>query len=430
MTGLTLGILLLIVPLLLLFEGFFSGAEIALLAADKLTLKKQAQQGLWGASVALELSNHPERVLATTLCVTSLCVISTSSLIALYFMAQESSHPDLFAILTTSPLVVLLGELLPKTLYQRNASRVARWVAPPVKSVFWILFPITKLLSAYMARLSRFVGPIEEMLVGKHKTTREELRSILSYNRKETELKSSEKRMIKRIFDFKDTEARNALIPLVRVDAIEDSATVGEALEHFARHRHSRMPVFSERIDNIIGILESSDLLGATDLRQTIRNHITSAYYVAETQSLEDVIREMSREDNEMAVVVDEYGGAVGILTFEDIVEEIVGEISDEYDIDAKEYKELSPGKWLLQARMEIQQINDQLKLEIPQGDYETVSGFLLQQFGRIPEPRDELFFNTPAGSLKFTIRKATQRHIESVLVQKLDEEAEEKSNS
>ena len=122
-----------------------------------------------------------------------------------------------------------------------------------------------------------------------------------------------------------------------------------------------------------------------------------------------------------MVVVVDEHGGAVGILTFEDIVEEIVGEISDEYDQESKTYRELSEGRWLVQARMEIDQINDQLKIDLPHGDYETLSGFLLQQFGRIPESRDELFFNTHAGQLKFTVKQATERHIESVLIEMME---------
>jgi CBS domain containing-hemolysin-like protein len=141
---------------------------------------------------------------------------------------------------------------------------------------------------------------------------------------------------------------------------------------------------------------------------------------VAETQSLEDLMLDMRREDHEVVVVVDEHGGAVGILTFEDIVEEIVGEISDEYDYESKPYKDLTETSWSVQARMEIQQINEILKLELPEGEYETLSGFLLQQFGRIPEHRDELFFDTPSGSYKFVIQKATDRHIESVLIYKI----------
>jgi len=130
----------------------------------------------------------------------------------------------------------------------------------------------------------------------------------------------------------------------------------------------------------------------------------------------------MRVEDMHMVVVVDEYGGAVGIVTFEDIVEEIVGEINDEYDADTLPYKPMGENKWLIQARMEIDEINERLKFELPQGEYETLSGFLLQQFGRIPEVRDELFFTTPAGTLKFVIQKATERHIEGVLVERSDD--------
>ena len=181
------------------------------------------------------------------------------------------------------------------------------------------------------------------------------------------------------------------------------------------------MPIYSERIDNIIGILEVFDLVRATNLEQSIRPFIKHAQYVAETQNLEDVLVEMHNERTEMITVVDEHGGAMGILTEEDIVEEIVGEISDEYDSEHPTHKVLNENSWLVQGRMEIQQINESLKLEIPEGDYETISGFLLQQFGRIPETRDELFFDTSAGNLKFTIRHATERHIETVLIELLE---------
>jgi CBS domain containing-hemolysin-like protein len=410
-----------LIPPLILIEGFFSGSEIALLSADKLVLRQLSNQGHAGAKLALETANHPERIFSTTLLMTSICVITTSALITLFCLQKSIPHADAIAVLITSPLVVLLGELIPKTIYQRHATSLAPLVVYPLIWTYWLLFPITRILSSYTNRLSRIVGPIEELLAGKRKTSREEIRELLSYNKKETEIKSTEKKIIKRIFDFRYTEAKHALIPLVRVDAIENSATVQEALEKFEHHRHSRMPVYGERVDNIVGILEISDLLASNDLKETIQHYLSPAHYVAETQSLEDLMSEMRRENKEMVVVVDEHGGAVGILTFEDIIEEIVGEISDEYDFESLQYKILTERKWSVQARMEIEQLNEALKLDIPEGNYETLSGFLLQQFGRIPKIQDELFFNTTAGSFRFLIQKANERHIETVLIEKID---------
>ena len=423
MTSITIQNLLMIVPPLLVMEGFFSGSEIAILSADKLTLQNQARHGARGAKLALQLANRPERVLSTTLVMTSLCAIALSGLISTYFAQRDYVHPSFLAVLVSSPLVVLLGELLPKTLYQRNSTRFAPWVAAPVYYTFYIFYPLTRLLSFYTSRLAAIVGPVEELLSGHRRSTRDDIRALLAYGKKESEIKSSEKRMIRRIFDFKDAEAKHALIPLVRVEAIDETSTVEEALEKFSKHRHSRMPIYSERIDNIIGVLEGSDLFSASDLKQPIALYVSPAHYVAETQALDDLLIEMRLEENEMVVVVDEYGGAVGVITFEDIVEEIVGEIQDEYDSESNLYKVVSENSWLIQAKMEIDRINETLRLDLPSGEYETLSGFLLQQFGRIPEPRDELHFNTSSGSLKFTIRKATERHIDTVLVERLPEE-------
>lgn len=412
--------LLPLIPALLLIEGFFSGSEIALLSADKLTLKARASQGSSAAKLALSLAQNPERVLSCTLVMTAMCVITISGIIALHVQSKFNSHSDLIAIAITSPLIVLLGELLPKTIYQKNATTLAPLVSFPVQIAYLVFYPITKTLSIYTTLLSRALAPVEEMLTGKSQNSRDELLTVLSYGKRESEITSNEKKLIRRIFDFKGTEAKNALIPLIKVEAIEEKATIKEALERFKHHRHSRMPVYSGRIDNIIGVLEIADLFHAPDTSVSIRNTISSAHYVAETHLLDDLMNEMHRDQTELVVVVDEYGGAIGILTFEDIVEEIVGEIEDEHDDASTNYKELSPNHWLIQARMEIASINELLHLELPEGDYETVSGFLLQQFAKIPEPGDELYFDTPAGQLKFTIRKANERQIQSLTIEML----------
>lgn len=428
--NLTLANVSFIVTPILLIEGFYAGSEIALLSADQLSLKAKAQQGSHRARKTLELLKFPERILSTTLLMTSLCVIGTSSIMTLYFLSKNHHNAEFISILVTSPLIVILGELIPKTIFQRYSRFVVPWVAYPIHFTFLAFYPITKMLSLYTSRVTRMMKPIEEMLTGKRKSTRDEIRALLTFTRKESEIKPTERSMIKRIFDFKDTEAKHALIPLVKVEAIDETATIHEALGKFQRNRHSRMPIYSERIDNIVGVLEMSDLFSAVAnpelLSHSVKKYMSNPHYVAETQSLEDLLFTMKREDNEMVVVVDEYGGAVGILTFEDIIEEIVGEIEDEYDYEISPYKELNSRSWLIQARMEIQQINEALRLDIPEGDYDTVGGFLLQQFARIPEPGDELYFETASSSLKFIIKKANVRQIEFVIVERTDDRRED----
>lgn len=416
--NLTLQALFTIIPILLLLEAIYSGSEIAILSADRISLKTSAQKGKRGASVCLLLLQTPEKILSTTLLVNNLCMIGITALVTLYFLEHHEARAEFLAVATASPLIVLLGEFIPKTIFQRYADRVAPTVSRLIVATYYVFYPITKLLSLYSHRIAVVIAPIEELIVGKKRTTRDEIQLLLSDTKQSGEAKNVQKRMLRRIFEFKDSEAKHALIPLFKVEAIEKTATVKEAIELFQKNRHSRMPVYSERIDNVVGFVELFDLFAVNDLSVPLSNFMTSAHYAAEMQSLDDLMLTMHQEDTKMTVVVDEYGGAIGIITFEDIVEEIVGEIYDEYDSGNMPFKALGENRWLVQGRMEIQAFAEHLKVQLPEGDYETVAGFLLQQFGRIPEPKDELFFNTEGRTVKFSIRQATDRRIELVLVE------------
>lgn len=411
--------LLIAVFVLLCIEGFYSGSEIALLSCDRLDLKKKARKGNHGARLALALLEQPDRILSTTLLMTNLCAICIAEIITISLDGHGAGEGWL-PIAVASGLIIILGEILPKTLFQRFSSKITPVIVYPVFWAFFIFYPVTRLLSLYTSKLSKLVGPIFEMIGGKKKTSRDEIESILSYGRRETGMAQDEKRMIKRIFDFKDTEAKHALIPLFKVDAVAETISMREALEKFQQHRHSRMPVYSVRIDNIVGTIGFADLINEKDLSQPIHAKVRPAKYASETQILEDLLGEMHRERYELATVVDEYGGAVGILTMEDIVEEVVGEIHDEYDSNRNSFRQVSENSWWVQGKAAIEHLNESLKLEIPEGDYETLAGFLLQQFGRIPDPSDELYFDTPAGTLRLTVKQATERAIESVLVEKI----------
>jgi CBS domain containing-hemolysin-like protein len=254
---------------------------------------------------------------------------------------------------------------------------------------------------------------------GKKQSVKDELHGLLTSDSGDTQIKSNEKRLIRKILRFRDRIAKDGLVPLVQVDAIEKQSSLHEAFELYRDKKHSRIPVFDERIDNMIGVLELHTIFRQSDLRQRIDRFIKPAVYVAENQKLEEILNRMIEEDFQLAVVVDEYGGAIGILTREDIFEQIVGDLEDEDDPEKKLIRGTSETSWIIKARATITQINEELQLELPEGDYDTLGGFLLRQFSRIPEPGDELYFETPAGNLRFTVKDATRRRIESVSIER-----------
>ncbi|MBI3557717.1 MAG: DUF21 domain-containing protein [Deltaproteobacteria bacterium] len=276
----SIGILILLLVTALILEGFFSGSEMALISADRLVLHKAAQAGNKGAKLALKLVSKPEHVLATTLVGTNICVGFQATLTTLYVYKHLGPRFELYSVLMLSPLILLFGEIIPKTIYQRYAEKLAPVIAPFVQVASWLFSPIIWVLRHYTDWLSRRLQPLEELVTGRHQPThREELRYLLTYGQKETSLKSSERRMIKRILDFSKAEAKNALIPLIKVDMIEDTLTVNEALEAFTRHGHSRLPVYHERVDNVIGVLHVFDLFSEQDGNKPIARTMQTAHY-------------------------------------------------------------------------------------------------------------------------------------------------------
>ena len=201
------------------------------------------------------------------------------------------------------------------------------------------------------------------------------------------------------------------MVPLIRVTAIPDTLTVGQALEEFRTSRFSRLPVYHRRIDNLIGVLHDFDLLGEDGPDRPIRAFMRPVTYVPELKKIDRLLAEMQRQGTHLAVVVDEYGGAVGIVTIEDLLEEIVGEITDEFDQEVAPFKKLGEGHYLISARTEIKALNETLHLELPAGDYETLAGFLISELGDLPRAGEHLQYR----NLKFTVRQAEARAVKEV---------------
>lgn len=213
--------------------------------------------------------------------------------------------------------------------------------------------------------------------------------------------------MIHKIIDFGETTVQEVMVPLIEVAALPSEATVAEAVAMVNEHHFARIPVYEERIDQIVGIVHAFDLLSA-DPAAPLRPLIRTAYYVPETKLVDDLLQEMQRRRLQMAIVVDEYGGVVGIVTVEDLLEEIVGEIEDEYDEEPPPLRRLADGSYIIDARMDVDRLNEELGIKLPEGEYETLGGFLLAILQKIPDTGEEVRY----GGMHFLITESDTRSI------------------
>jgi CBS domain containing-hemolysin-like protein len=251
--------------------------------------------------------------------------------------------------------------------------------------------------------------------------TREELKFLVQEGNHQTDLETEERRMIHKIINFGETTVHEAMIPLIEVVALPSGATVAVAVAVVSEDHFARIPVYEERIDQIVGIVHAFDLL-SEDPDTPIGPLIRPAYYVPESKLVDDLLEEMQRRRVQMAIVVDEYGGVVGIATVEDLLEEIVGEIEDEYDEEPPAFRRLADGSYIVDARMEVDRLNEELGTQLPEGEYETLGGFLIHLLQKIPETGEEAQFQ----GMRFLITESDERSILKVRIRLADRQREE----
>ncbi len=414
----SLTLLILLICFALTFEGFFSGTEMAFISVDRVALLKSAQAGNNRARLALNILREPEKLLATTLVGTNLCITFQATISTIFIYKFYGPEYEFYSVVALSPIILVFGEILPKTFFQRYAEVLVPHLAAPILLARRVFTPAIWLLTRYTDWLSKTLRPIEEVVTGKHRPThRDELRFLLTHGAKESNVNVSERKMLKRILDFSRTEVRKVLIPLINVDALDEELTVRDALKLCNEFGHSRYPVFSNRIDNMVGIIHIFDLFSCDNPERPLRELIALPHYAPESQSIDELLYTMQKQGDQMAIVIDEYGGTVGVITIEDILEEIVGEIEDEYDIDPFFYKEVRPGQYLVRGRSPLNALADKLNIHFPAGDYETLSGFLFSKFDRIPSAGESIDFE----HYRITIKKASERTLEWIEICEID---------
>src|SRR6266566_9749995 len=391
-----------------------SAAETALTSISRIKLKNLVESGDEQAIEIDRLLTDPNKLLSTILVVNSVAVIVASSMATVLALSFSPTYGELLSSIIISLVVLIFCEITPKTAAVQNPVRWARIFIRPVRAAAWVLTPIVWSLSAITNFLVRLVGG--EM---KHRgpfVTEEELRLLVSVGEKEGVLEEEETEMIHSIFEFADTTVREVMIPRIDMVTLESDATVDEAVDLALQGGFSRIPVYEETIDNIIGVLYTKDML--KQLRQghdtlPIRDLVRPAYFVPETKKLDDLLREIQQQRVHMVIVVDEYGSVAGLVTIEDLVEEIVGDIQEEYDSEEKLYEQISDDEYIFDAKISIDEFNELMDMDLDNTYYETLGGFLYAQLDKIPVVGDTISFK----KLTFTVLNTRGRRITKVRV-------------
>jgi putative hemolysin len=390
-------------------EAFISGGQIALFSANKFTIRQNAEQGSRTAKLMLQMLNKPEHMLGSILVTHHLVVVTGTSLATAVFVTWLGQRGVWVALIVMTGLVLSVGEIFPRAIFQHFADRLAGVVILPLRGLSYVCYPMLSVIIWLIARGLRLFG-LQREPKNPFVTTKE-LDLLVRLSDRSSTLGVHERRMIRRIFGFSDTRVYEAMIPLVEVIALDDHATVHELMQAIREHGFSRIPIFQDNIHNIVGWVNAFDVLSMLPGERSFRHLIRPAYYVPETRRIGDLLKDVQQKGVPLAVVVDEYGGSVGIVTIEDMLEEIVGEIEDEYDARERLYEVLPDGSFRIDARMEIDTINEILGLHLPTGNYETLAGFILAQLERIPQ-RGELLLHD---GLMIEIEEATNRTVEGV---------------
>jgi putative hemolysin len=396
----------------LVLTAFFTFAETALLSCDRFYLTRKKKEGVRGASLALRLLENLDALLSATQFGSNL-FIAAATTFATIIVRQAGIEDELWVFIILAPFTLIFSDSIPKVIGRSFPERSSLYVSAPLFFFLKLFAPFLYIISLYTTKLSKLAGLGRQDALSRRKRTREELQTLLSENDEGSEIRQGHKRLIKRILDFSQHNVKKVMLPFVNVDAINKDVSIQAAIDMFETLRHSRLPVYDERIDNIVGVLYFSDAFRCEDSQnERVSQYMRPALFVPEVQQLETLTREM--QNAEMAIVVDEYGGAVGIVTREDVLEEIVGDISDEWDENELGSSEISDGHYLVHGNMGISELNEKLKIHVPKGEYETLSGFLLQQFNRIPAAGDELYF----ANFKVRVHRASEKAIETVIIE------------
>ncbi len=407
---------------LLGFSAFFSGSEMALASLGKFKVRELIEKYGKKAEILNVWLKEPNKLLTTIAVANNLVNIWASVLASAIVFSRFHKHTVAITTGIMTFLILIFGEIIPKTLGKQNSAKISLHTIRPLIFLSYSLLPVVKLFTGISGALIRLFGG--RVVLQTSRISEKELKDVITAGEKEGVIEEKEREMIHSIFEFGDTLVKEVMTPRTEIICLEDSSALKDVLELMVKEGHSRIPVYRENVDEIVGIVYSKDLLRqwlGEELGKAAKELMQRPYFVPETKKVNELLREFQRRKIQIAIVIDEYGGTAGLVTMEDLLEEIVGEISDRWEKEPPDFQKLPDGKILVNGKMELEKANEELKLGLPEeNDIETVAGFILSYLGRFPKIGEKFRFK----NLLITIEKSDEHSISLVQVKRLPEKS------
>ncbi len=402
---------LLLLAILILFSAFFSGTEMAYIVSNRLKIEIKAGKKNPGAKAAHYFINNPDKFFSTLLIGNNIANITFASISAI-FLHEYFGFND-FAILIISTLLVLFfGELIPKYIGREMSTTLLVLSSIPMRALYLIFFPLVKLFGYFTLFISRKKSSSDSL----HEIVRrEDLQLLIEEGENAGNVNKKEGQAIRKLIEMQDQRVNEAMRPRTEIVGVEIKSSLEEVIETFIDSGYSKLPVYVDNLDNITGFVLAYDLFKQPkNLSEIVRQILN----VPETKKSVEMLNDFLRERISIAVVIDEFGGTAGIVTAEDLIEEVFGEIKDEYDVEENVCRKTGDNEYLIGGDVEVDNINEKFDLGIPEGDYNTIGGFIMAETGRIPAQGEIV----TAGFFKIHIIRSSARRIEMIKLSRIED--------
>ncbi len=417
---------LLILLFLLALSGFFSSSETALTTVNKIRMRTLADAGDGRALFVLKVIGNPSKMLSAILIGNNIVNLYASSLSTMLATKLWGNEAVGLATGVLTLLILVFGEITPKTLSTISAETIALRFARIIYMLMVVLTPVIAVvnqLSFMVLRLLR-VDPNKKA----EGITEDELRTIVAVSHEEGVIETEEKKMINNVFDFGDSLAKDIMVPRIDMTFVDVEATYPELMDQFREEKYTRFPVFEETTDNVIGVINIKDIFLGGDVEDfSVRKFLRQPLYTYEFKKVSELMMEMRKTDVNIVIVLDEYGATAGLITLEDMLEEIVGEIRDEYDGDEEELvRELGECEYVVEGSMKLDDLNDRLGLSLESEDYDSIGGLVIGYLDHLPEEGEDVTI----GNVRLVVEHVEKNRIDKIHVYILESPEEEKESA